>query len=89
MFSVFVTDFDHMTRIIKLVCLLIFFDLFLQVDVRQKCQTLDAEGETFAELISCCRSLIDIQSHKLHNIDIFMKQYGYNDFKPKGMIFKK
>lgn len=58
----------------------------MKVDVRQKCQTLDAGGVTCAELISCCRSLIDIQSHKLHNIEIFMKQYGYNDFKPKEEV---
>lgn len=55
----------------------------MKVEGRQKCQTLDLEGKKFIELMECCRSLLDIQNHKLHNIEIFMNQYGYRDYTSK------
>ncbi|CAG2225192.1 unnamed protein product [Mytilus edulis] len=55
----------------------------MKIEGRQKCQTLDLEGKKFNELMECCRSLLDIQNHKLHNIEIFMNQYGYRDYTSK------
>lgn len=58
----------------------------MKMEGREKCQSLDADGVKFNELLTCCRSLIDIQNNKLHNIEMFMKQYGYKDYKPAVLV---